>query len=134
LGGEPTIARDCKWVVIDPNRHKFRVWEKAFPTSDFVAAVQSLGASVFTNGPMVHARSDGNKYALGAEYVGNAVYHSLGTRIFMAFAGRKAMVMDDDRLTIRPVRQSDVDKVLNAHWRFGDARSRHDARMGRRHD
>jgi len=115
FGEEPTIARDCKWVVIDPNRHKLRVWEKAFPTSDFVVAGQSLGASVFTNGPMVHARSDGNKYALGAEYVGKAVSHSLGNRIFMAFAGRKAMVMDD-RLTIRPVRQSDVDKVLNAHW------------------
>jgi hypothetical protein len=69
FGTEASIGRDCKWVVIDPNRHKLSVWEKPFPTSNFACSGQALGASVFTNGPMVHARTDGNKAWLGAKYI-----------------------------------------------------------------
>jgi len=81
FGEEPTIARDCKWVVVDPNRHKLRVWEKPTPMSDFVTAGQALRASVFTNGPMVHARTDGNKYLLGAKYYGKATVNYLWWRL-----------------------------------------------------
>jgi hypothetical protein len=69
FGENPDLVRDCNWVVIDPNRHKLQVWQKSFPTQDFVAAGQSLKASVFTNGPMVHSRVPGNDYLAAAGYV-----------------------------------------------------------------
>jgi len=40
FGDEPSLVRCCKWVVIDPNRHKLRVWQKSSPTQDFVVAGQ----------------------------------------------------------------------------------------------
>ena len=54
FGEDPTVARDAKWMVLDPNRHKLTIWEKPGPTSDFVTAGQAQDASVFTNGPMLY--------------------------------------------------------------------------------
>lgn len=64
-------------MVIDPNRHKLAVWEKSFPTSDFVTSGQALNASVFTNGPMVHSRVAGNDYVAAAGYIVQGSWNSL---------------------------------------------------------
>ncbi|MBV8412359.1 MAG: hypothetical protein JOY64_32385, partial [Alphaproteobacteria bacterium] len=95
FGEEEGIGRKCKWVVIDPNRHKLRIWEKPSPTHYFTTAGQALGASVFSNGPLVHARIEGGKAKLAVTYYGTGITKDLGARIFMGFAGRKAMMFDD---------------------------------------
>src|SRR6478672_10878476 len=51
FGEDPALARNCKWVVVDPDRHVLSVWQKPLPTQDFVSAALQLDASVFTNGP-----------------------------------------------------------------------------------
>jgi len=83
FGEETAIAKDCKWVVIDPNRHKLEIWEKSSPTADFVTSGQALNASVFTNGPMVHARNDGNKYLLGAEYFARGILYDASSGVLV---------------------------------------------------
>lgn len=51
FGEDPRLARNCKWVVVDPDRHVLSVWQKPLLTQDFVSAAVQLDASVFTNGP-----------------------------------------------------------------------------------
>lgn len=52
---EASMVRNCRWVVIDPNRHTMRIWRKPYRLMDFLAAGQALNASVFTNGPYIRA-------------------------------------------------------------------------------
>src|SRR4051812_42373404 len=56
FGDDPAVARNCKWVVVDPGRHVLSVWQKPLPTQDFVSAALQLDASVFTNGPFFNYR------------------------------------------------------------------------------
>jgi len=56
FGSDPTLAIECQWVVVDPNRHKLVIWQKPLVSSDFVECGKALRASVVTNGPLIHSR------------------------------------------------------------------------------
>lgn len=80
--GEQDEPRHCKWVVVDPNRHVLRVWEKRSRTADFVAAGQGLNASVFTNGPFFSYASStqtGGKEYGWLKYQASSAVFSLAT-------------------------------------------------------
>jgi hypothetical protein len=73
-GGD--APKDCRWVVIDPNRHKLEVWQKSSPTQDYVAAGQTLNASVFTNGPFIQYKA--NTYLAHAGYYAQGAITAFG--------------------------------------------------------
>ena len=59
FGENPELANDCKWVVVDPNRHKLAVWSKPHATADFRECAKALNATVFTDGTMQHSQHEG---------------------------------------------------------------------------
>lgn len=60
FGENPDLANDCKWVVVDPNRHKLAIWNKPHLTADFRECAKALNATVFTDGTMQHSRYEGS--------------------------------------------------------------------------
>jgi hypothetical protein len=87
FGEDPSLAHHCMWLVIDPNRHKLRIWEKGMPTDDFVVAGQALNASVFTNGPMVFAHNQRNPYVALGGYLAQGTVQDVGWAWSRSFTG-----------------------------------------------
>ena len=92
FGEDPALARNCKWVVVDPDRHVLSVWQKPLPTQDFVSAALQLDASVFTNGPFFnyhdfkieagHLQLTGRNPAISyAQYLGQGYLREHGTQV-----------------------------------------------------
>jgi len=86
---EPDIVRNCKWVVIDPDRHELRIWEKPFRTSDFVTAGQGLGASFFANGPYFTYASSNQS---GGKELGAVKYYAISGAVSLGTALNNAAV------------------------------------------
>ncbi|HEV8679807.1 MAG TPA: hypothetical protein VGQ90_10565 [Stellaceae bacterium] len=59
FGENPELANDCKWVVVDPNRHKLAIWTKPHVTADYRECAKALNASVFTDGTLQHSQHEG---------------------------------------------------------------------------
>jgi hypothetical protein len=48
---------DCRWTVVDPERHPLYVWRRTLPTGrSYARTACTLDAAVFTNGPMMGKR------------------------------------------------------------------------------
>jgi hypothetical protein len=48
---------DCRWAVVDPERHPLYVWRRSCPAGwSYLRTARALDAAIFTNGPMMGRR------------------------------------------------------------------------------
>jgi hypothetical protein len=51
---------DCRWAVVDPQRHPLYVWRRRAPVGwSYLRTARALDAAIFTNGPMMGRRLPG---------------------------------------------------------------------------
>jgi hypothetical protein len=47
----------CRWALVDPERHPLHVWKRSAPVCwSYARTARTLGATLFTNGPMMGKR------------------------------------------------------------------------------
>jgi hypothetical protein len=80
FGTEPAIQRGCHWVVIDPNRHQMRMYERTgFPSesNDIRISMQGMNTTAFSGGPhYIHAGGNSTLQKIksqGMYYLGKAL-------------------------------------------------------------
>lgn len=72
---------DCRWSVVDPERHPLYVWRRTLPVGwSYVRTARALDAAVFTNGPMMGKRlPHGRKMTRLSVPLEFAIWAAIGT-------------------------------------------------------
>jgi hypothetical protein len=110
FGQDSQCARDCQWVVVDPNRHKLFVWKKPTVSSDYFQVAKTLKASVFTDGTQQHEVGESGGWTY-FRYLG-AEWEKFASDPTHQFARR--FTSEDAEATKK--RESEID----VRWRIGD--------------
>jgi hypothetical protein len=81
-------GRDCRWTVVDPERHPLYVWSRTLPGGwSYVRTARALDAAVFTNGPMMGRRLPrGRKMTRSSVPLEFAIWAAVGTAVGLGVA------------------------------------------------